>query len=163
MIHDAAVQPEIQARLAAVSRSFFKRGVLWTRPGIPFRMRRLFIISDIQNSALAGLEAFTISKRQLFQLDGAVARVCRTALRGKAVSREDEGNVTHCLSNAGVLKCWRLGLADTELVIRRLRWLQAMTRDIDQHHLVINSIFGHCRGEMRAGIPPTVVEGLRAH
>ena len=87
---DASTQSEIQARLSAVHRAYYKRGSLWGKSGIPYRLRRLYLINDIQNAAFSGLEAFVVSSRQASQLDGAVAKVCRVAMRGNAVTRNVE-------------------------------------------------------------------------
>ena len=100
-----------------------------------------------------------MSRRQLFQLDGAVARIGRIALKGKATMKDEDGHITNTMSNAEVLRWWKLGTAETELTIRRLRWLQSMSRDPSRHNLVLCAIFGHTRGEQKAGIPAGVVEG----
>ena len=71
---------------------------------MPLRLRRICIISDIQNAAFAGLEAFTVSRRQLYQLDGAVARICRIAMKGKASQKDEKGKIISSMSNAEILK-----------------------------------------------------------
>ena len=72
--------------------------------------------------------------------------------------KDENGHITNTMSNAEVLKWWKLGTAEIELTIRRLRWLQSMSRDTSRHNLVLCAIFGHTRGEQKGGIPAGVVE-----
>ena len=155
--HDLSAQPEIGARLSAIRRAYHKRGKLWTKEGVPTKLRRMFLISDVQNASLSGMESLILSKRQLEVLDAAVARIGRIAMRGAAVQWDAEGKVVGNLSTSGVLRFWRIGSSDCELGIRRLKWLQAMSADVSEHHLILCAMFGHCHGEQASGIPPTIV------
>ena len=156
--HDASAALEVQCRITAINRAYFKRGKIWTQHSLPYKLRRLFLICDIQNSALSGLEAYTLSLRQCAVLDSAIVRICRIALRGKAVKRNDANQVVSGLSNLEVLRYWRLGTVHTELTIRRVKWLQQMALHPQEHRLVFAAIFGTCRGELAAGIAPGVAD-----
>ena len=85
---DLRAQPEIESRVSSVQRAYFKRGRIWTCPNVPWKLKRILLLGDIQGSALMGLESFIISPHQLGTLDKAVARVARSAMRGKAVCRD---------------------------------------------------------------------------
>ena len=108
---------------------------------VPFKMKRLLLICDVQNDALSGLEAFVISEVQCARLDSVIARVARRCLRGRAVSRDETGCVISGMCNLDVLHFWRIGTSSTELVIRRLKWLQAMALHPEAHHLVLCAFF----------------------
>ena len=157
--HDGRSQPEVDARIAAVSAAFFRRGMIWTKPGLPWKLKRIMIMCDIQGTALAGLEAFVISEWQASLLDSAVVRVCRVAMRGQAAKKDQSGQVVSSMSNLDVLRFWKLSTCSTELAIRRLKWYQHMVLYKDDSWLPIAAIFGHCRGEANLGIPAGVVDG----
>ena len=114
------------------------------------------MISDIQGAALAGMEAFVVTPRQCAMLDSAVARVGRVSMLGKAVTRNDSGEVVQGLSNLSVLRFWRIASSTIELSVRRLKWLQKMVAFPADYQLVISAIFGTTRGELDAGLVPTV-------
>ncbi len=94
-----------------------------------------------KNAALSGLEAFVISEAYCARLDSVIAQVARRRLRGKAVTRDEAGCIVSGLSNLDVLRYWRIRTASTELVIRRLKWLQAMALHPEAHHLVLCAFF----------------------
>ena len=70
---------------------------------------RLMLLSDIQGSALAGMEAYVLSDFQRGLLDSAVVKVAKIAMRGRAVSRDWDGKVVDSLTNREILRHWRVG------------------------------------------------------
>ena len=93
-------------------------------------------------------------------LDSAVAKVARVARKGNTVLRGEEGTVHKGLSNKEVLRHFRLSSAATELVIRRLKWMQQMARHPAEHNLVLCSMLGTCQGELAAGCSPCVQDDV---
>ena len=118
------------------------------------------LLSEIQNTALSGLEAFIVSERQCSKLDGAIAKVARICMRGAATKKDANGEVVSNISNLEVLRFWKIGSSSTELSIRRIKWLQQMALHLSEHRLVFNSIFGDTKGEIRLGLSPCTT-GLR--
>ena len=156
--HDWSAGPEVQARIAGVRKAFYRRAGLWGKPGLPYKVRRLMLICDVQNSALSGLEAYCVTDHQCATLDKAILKVARVSMRGAAVTRDSSGAITDCLTSREVFRFWRLGTSATELCIRRVKWLQQMAQFPADHRLVFNSIFGTCRGELLCGFAPGVEE-----
>ena len=77
------------------------------------------MLSDIQNTALSGLEAFVVSERQCSLLDSAVVKTCRVAMQGGAVRRGPDGTVIGNMSNRDILRHWRIATCSTELTTMR--------------------------------------------
>ena len=112
---------EIAARLAAVRKAKYQSRRMWAAPGIPWKLRRIAIISHVQGTALSGLESFVVSDRQASSLDSAIAQVGREALQGKACKRDAEGKVESSMTNRQILHYWDIASSATELRIRRLK------------------------------------------
>ena len=143
---DASAHAELEVRISAVQRAYYKRGRIWVSPGVPWKLRRLTLLCDIQGTALSGLEAFCLSDFQCSRLDSSIATVARISMRGKAASRNKEGLVTSSLSNLEVLRHWKIATTSTELCIRMLKWYQKMAACPDDHVLVTAAMFGTTRG-----------------
>ena len=109
---------------------------------------------------MSGLEAFVVSDRQCHLLDSAIAKICRIAMQGKAVRRNQSGEVVGNLSNLDVLRHWRIATCCTELTIRRLKWMQQMALHPQQHHLVLCAIFGTTKGELQHGFSHGVIDDV---
>ena len=62
------------------------------------------------------------------------------------------------LTNDEVLANFNLATAQIELSVARLKWMQAMVRAPEQHHLMLTALFGVLRCEEEAG-----VEVVKAH
>jgi len=152
---DLEAQPEIESRVSSVQRAYFKRGRIWTCPNVPWKLKRILLLGDIQGSALMGLESFIISPHQLGILDRAIAIVARSAMRGKAVCRDPQsGHVVAAMANTQVLHHWRIVTCSTELAVRRLKWYQEAAANPDSHALMLTSMFGITKGEVAAGFSP---------
>ena len=81
-------------------------------------------------------------------------------MQGKAVRRNQSGEVVGNLSNLDVLRHWRIATCCTELTIRRLKWMQQMALHPQQHHLVLCAIFGTTKGELQHGFSHGVIDDV---
>ena len=127
--------------------AYLSMGSFWSK-GAPWKHRRLMLISKIQNTALAGVEAYLPTAKQHEQLDAMVARYARKALRGKAARDTEKGK--RQLSNAEVLKHWRLAPSVVELRVRRLKRLHKIAKDLQDPVMILAALFGNSRGNRKA-------------
>ena len=56
--HDCSANAEVLARIAAVQRAEYKRGRAWSLPFVPFEMKRLLLICDVQKCCAVGPGSF---------------------------------------------------------------------------------------------------------
>eukprot|EP00959_Pyramimonas_sp_CCMP1952_P162112 3389479-Pyramimonas_sp.AAC.1 len=98
------------------------------------------------NASLSAVEAFLPSKRQCDALDGAVAALARIAMRGRACTWKEHGEV-RSLTNVEVLAHWKIARAEVELRVRRLRWLQQAAADRNNNVQLFAAIFGTISGQ----------------
>ena len=138
---------EISERLTAVRMARYRSKSMWNQRGISWKLRRITLIAQIQNSALSGLESYVLTDRQCGLLDSAIAAAGRSALRGKAIQRGEDGAVTGNLTNAQVLHYWDIPTTKTELRVRRLKWLQKMALHPLDSVLPLAALFSTCLGE----------------
>eukprot|EP00959_Pyramimonas_sp_CCMP1952_P031734 665738-Pyramimonas_sp.AAC.1 len=57
-------ETELTSRVSAVRQAWYQMGGFWTLRGLPHRLRRCLLISNIYNVALSGVEAFIPSVQQ---------------------------------------------------------------------------------------------------
>ena len=105
------------------------------------------LICRIQNTALSGLESFVLGHAQYKRLDAAIAQVGRISMKGEA-HWEDKDGKHWALSNAGVLRRWKMVSSSTELLIRRIRWYQALASSPLDGVAVFAALFGDCKGDV---------------
>ena len=119
-------KPEVHARIAASWKRWtvFKR--VCSHPDLTFRIRRLFFVSLVYSALISALEAVVLPDSELDKLTSFVCHRCRVLLLGKAYEVDDEHFVA--LSNAEVLRKCRTLPVHIELRLRRLTWLQSMSR-----------------------------------
>eukprot|EP00959_Pyramimonas_sp_CCMP1952_P286518 5991232-Pyramimonas_sp.AAC.1 len=65
-------------------------GLLVSR-SLPWKLAHSIFMSLVQNSALRGLEAFLLAKKQRASLGAAAARYARAAMRGRASWKTEAG------------------------------------------------------------------------
>jgi hypothetical protein len=75
---DGSCSPEIQARLAATKRTWAQLGCVWRSP-LPFRVLRVFLLSFVVNTLVAGLTPFLITVRQEQKLTGLMYKLMKYA------------------------------------------------------------------------------------
>jgi hypothetical protein len=157
--HDGSSHHEVACRVRAAQKATFRRGSMWSQEHVPWRLRRIMLLGEVQGSALSGMEAFVLTDRQYASLDTAIVKTARMAMHGKAVKRDANGLVKKGMSNLQVLQHWRIATCATELAVRRLRWLQSMAEFPGDHYQVVAAIVGTCRGELADNIEPGVLDG----
>ena len=105
----------------------------------------LLISKKTQNTALLNGECYVLKQAHFQALDALVASFARAAMRGTA-HPENDGK-SRSLPTQQVLRHWRLVCAETELRVRRLRWLAVLVGSPRHHLLAWASLLGDLQVE----------------
>eukprot|EP00959_Pyramimonas_sp_CCMP1952_P430740 9020909-Pyramimonas_sp.AAC.1 len=116
-VRDSSHQ-EVTRRCSAARTAFYRVGGIWSL-AIPFKLRKLLLVGNVQNALLSGLEAFVLSKADYCRLDSCLASLARVAMLGRATHKG--GNHARSLSHSQVLLYWRLLDSECEMRVRRLK------------------------------------------
>lgn len=117
----------------------------WFAKGVPLRVQKLISQARIIESTLSGLEAFILNGGDLQKLDRVVFSHARELIGVKASGKHLllNGHYKHwSLSNMEIYKAIGFVPCKLELTIRRLRWYQAISTDVDTNRIVTAGMFG---------------------
>ena len=152
-------QHERTARLEAIVKASFILGKRITLKNIPWKLKRTLLIGQVLNVALSGVEAYALQPGDYETLQTAVTKILRKAMGRKAVqikinSETGQHEIESQVSNAAVLRYWRISTVKTELVIRRIRMYQTMAKYPQDSVLPMAAAFGTMKGESLQLGPP---------
>lgn len=107
---------------------------------LPLRVRRLGFIGIVYNALIAALEALVLTDAEHDRLTSFLCRRARALVLGRA-HVESEGKHT-TMNNVAVLKWVKLLPVHLELVVRRMKWFQAIVRSPDSAGSMLAAWFG---------------------
>jgi hypothetical protein len=139
---DGSCSPEIQARIAATKRTWSQFGAVWSSP-LPFRVLRLFFLSFVVNTLVAGLTPLLTSERQESKLSGLMYKFMKYAWtviqKRRHPQREPRPN------RARIHQFWRVPDIATELRVRRLQEYARWALHPERHSPSLAAVFGQSR------------------
>ena len=133
---------EVQERINAGKRGWCIVGAAWFA-GMPFVAIRCCFLAFVYEATVAGLVACVLRASEHDKIDSHIIGKLRALLRGKACAKREDGRFK-ALSNAVVLRCWRMVPTAVELRVRRLMWYQEWAKHPDEYVQVFGAIFGQC-------------------
>jgi len=145
--------PEIQERVRATNVAWLNMGRFWTTRA-PYRVKRLVFLGLIYSTAISGLEAMVLNKGEMATITKTLTKKLRCMTMGR-LTKEVAG-VRRAPSELDLWKYWRLLPPCQELVVRRLRWYQAIAREPEQNEQWLAVMFGLPKVCIDADIPNTL-------
>lgn len=131
---------ERKNRIQQTVTAFRRLGQFWISKS-DFTVKRTAFICVVLGTALSGSEAFVFTKNDNKSIDKVICRLGRKAMCGKAWDGK------RAASNIEVLTYWQVASSRIENQIRRLKWLQNMSRDISNNVQLIAAIWGQLGAE----------------
>ena len=139
-----STRQERQRRINAVHRSAaFAKGLRKTNAR--YTTKRAALLAHVVGPILSGAEAVLYTDTDWTIFDQTMASYGRRALNGRASgkqTREDGQVVYKAWTNEKIRRFWRLPCAKTEARVRRLRWMQELSRRPTTHCQIIAAMFG---------------------
>ena len=100
----------------------------------------------VQEKGLSGLTSYTWTRADARAIDKGLVKYLRVLMTGPATTKV-EGERMRTMSNVRVFRHWRMSPTCLELCVRRLRWLQDMTKYQEESAQVVACIWGRLRCE----------------
>jgi hypothetical protein len=140
-IHEAqgGVGVEIRRRKKAAKAGWCQLRGMWHK-NRPFAAKRLAFIAKVQGGLLSGLESYVLARTHYRALDAVVLRMVRSLMMGKAANKT--GPHVKAMKSRQVWKWIRMVPAELELRVRRLKWLQAISKDVQLNAQLIAAVWG---------------------
>ena len=128
---------------------------------MPWKLKRTLLIGHILNVALSGVEAYALQNSDYETLQAAVTKIFRSAMGKRAVQlsldpKTQEYKVENRISNAAVLKYWKISTIRTELAVRRIRMYQSLAANPQDSVLPMAAAFGRIHGDSTLLQPPVL-------
>jgi len=138
---------EREARLASLHRGFADLRGFWFSGG-PKAVKRMLFMMKVQGAAITAMETYLVTATDCRILDTAMGKYLRAMMKGAATNKTGEHYVSVPASE--VWKHWRLAPTALELLVRRLKWYQAMVTDKVAHAQIIAVMFGQTKYEQES-------------
>ena len=134
---------ERTARKEAMRKKFYSMGDFW-RSKAPFTYKKAIFISKIAETGISGWTSFYLQNIDYETRQQEILRYARKIL-GKAAWKQigTEQKIEYRpISNAEVLRKFRLCTIFTELRVRRIKWVQKMVKCAHRHIFENTALFG---------------------
>eukprot|EP00930_Biecheleria_cincta_P105118 TRINITY_DN9766_c1_g1_i2.p1 TRINITY_DN9766_c1_g1~~TRINITY_DN9766_c1_g1_i2.p1 ORF type:complete len:1323 (-),score=80.85 TRINITY_DN9766_c1_g1_i2:275-4243(-) len=126
---------EITERIDCARRAWFLMRRFWSQAAIAEKFRRAVFLALVRSCLLTGLEAMVTTQTQYSQLESEQCKYLRKLLCGKGClkihrvnSRNEHFIEFRSLTNQHIRETLRITSIESELIFRRLRWLQQSVR-----------------------------------
>ena len=143
--HIACPSYELTFRIARAYAAWCTFRRLWYSCELPWKGLRTIFLGMVYEVLFSGLEALLLTKVHTARLDRVVAGYGRKLMRGKACGKAvtESGETKYTQIAIGeVFRYLGVASAAVELRIRRLKFLQFLSRDPFQHVHILTALFG---------------------
>lgn len=136
-----AAAKECSRRVAAAKQGWCDVLHFWASSA-PWRVRRSLFIMKVQNALLSGCETYAFAASHLSRMMKCTTGMLRYMMKGDASWWDESAAQLRQLSSVAVWRRWKLAPPALELCVRRLRWYQSWSADMEQHGQVVAAMFG---------------------
>ena len=141
--------PERVKRCKAISEAFYALGAFWKNE-TNWLTKRIVFLNAVVGAGISGLTAFVWSDADSAAIDKCIVKYARKIMMGGACHTDGDKKVA--MSNADVLRYWRILPCREELRVRRLKWYQKIAAWPENNSHVLGAWFGALPFEKEAPI-----------
>ena len=152
---------EVLDRIHSARRAWIAFGKFWCHSSIHQKFRRSVFMAVVRSSLLVGLEAAVLTREQVDALESQQCKYMRKILCGQACLKLHNINALgqattrfRALPNDRVRELLHIPTVESELLARRLSWLQTMTRFPDHAKGMLSALHGFALWESQPTITP---------